>query len=77
MSNRLFVFTGAFPYEFKENFLEQEVIYLKSHFNEVTFIPFSGAGTKQRPLPIGVKVDNRLHCSRRKKILLGLLNSEF
>lgn len=75
MGNRLYVFTGTFPFDNRESFLEQELPYLCSAFDDVFFLPLGGAGTKQRILPDGVKVDQSLHCGRWKKVILGIANS--
>ena len=74
MAHRLIVFTSTFPFGDRESFLEQEVPYLSACFDEVVFIPLGGAATKQRILPQGAVADDRLHCSRHKKILKGILN---
>lgn len=72
--HRLYIFTGTYPYGFRESFLEQEVPYLVKAFSEVIIIPLGGEGQKCRDVPKGVRIDNRLQIKRGKKIFLGLLN---
>lgn len=75
MSGRLFIFTGSFPYGYRESFLEQEINYLSKEFDQIIVFPFGGNGTKKRNLPVGVSVDESLLGSKTKKIILGAINS--
>lgn len=72
--SKLFIFSGTYPFGFRESFLEQEIPYLAKQFDKITIIPLSGTGTKMREVPEGVIVDSRLHCNRKLKVLLGVLN---
>lgn len=73
MNNKLVLFTASFPFGKRENFLEFEVNFLARRFDSIRIIPFGGLGELPRPVPENCIVDKRLHYTRRKRILLGLL----
>lgn len=72
MNNNLIIFTAAFPYGGKENFLETELPFLSQRFEKIRIIPFGGSAEKERTLPRGCVLDNRLLCTRRQRVLRGL-----
>lgn len=59
MSKNLYLFTAEYPYNKKENFLEDEINYLAGEFDSITIYPLSARGLL-RPTPSNCKVDDGL-----------------
>ena len=72
---RLYIFTASFPFGNQETFLEEEIDYLAHQFECIRIIPLGGYRMEMRQYPNNCIIDNSLHCSRHKKVLLGLLFS--
>ena len=73
MNKKLVLFTASFPYGKKENFLETELPFLSRQFENIDIIPFGGLNEPMRPVADNCAVDNRLQCTRRRRILFGLM----
>ena len=73
MNKNLVLFTATFPYGGKENFLETEMPYLSQRFEQIKIIPFGGLGEVERPVAHNCTVDNRLLCTRRQRVINGIL----
>lgn len=73
MNNKLYLFTANFPNGTRESFLETELPFLSECFEHITIIPFGGSSEKARAVSGKCVVDNRLLCSRRQRIMRGLL----
>lgn len=56
---RLILFTNRFPYGLDETFIENEIAFLTSQFDDVTIIPLERRAY-MRPLPSGAKLDSSL-----------------
>ena len=73
MNNKLYLFTANFPYGTRESFLETELPFLSKCFDHITIIPFGGLSGKARVVSEECVVDSRLLCTRRQRIMRGLL----
>lgn len=71
MDKHLYIFTAEYPFLRKENFLEDEIVYLAKEFKQITIIPLSGSGCP-RAIPVNCVVDNDLCKGRLKKIIFGI-----
>jgi len=69
----LYIFTAVFPYGTAEPFLEDEILYLKRYFSEITIVPLSGSG-KARNLPDGVSVLKPVLTTKKNKFFKGLFH---
>ena len=56
----LYLFTAQYPYSSIENFLEDEIHYLATKFENIYIIPSTGKGEK-RPVPSNCHVYNPLN----------------
>ena len=74
MANKLYLFTGKYPYsQYVECFLEEEIIFLSKTFSEITIVPTRGAKS-QRLTPSNCVVTEPIFPSALLFIIKGLYN---
>lgn len=72
---RLFLFTTNYPFDTRENFLEEEIKYLSSKFDRVIIVPFYNGDSPRRIVPDNCDVIKiPLSKNRIVYILLGIFH---
>lgn len=79
MGKKLILFTRRFPYHTTEAFIESEIMFLASRFQEIVIFPTEVASFK-RPLPKNVRVSTAFaskYKHRKRRLLRALFSSKF